>query len=131
MSHHFNITTLSHISIYLKDYTEAVAFYTKIFGEPPYTPKEEEITGWKLGDTYLTLFPAGSADTSPDNPRNVEFAVEVADPSEVDRLYAAFVDAGAIGKWPPEDTWMYTPMRFSCVDDPFGVRLDIICRKKD
>jgi hypothetical protein len=25
----------------------------------------------------------------------------------------------------PEDTEMYEPMRFCCVDDPFGVRIDV------
>ena len=27
----------------------------------------------------------------------------------------------------PTDTKMYEPMRFACVDDPFGVRVDIYC----
>ncbi len=25
----------------------------------------------------------------------------------------------------PADTKMYEPMRFACVDDPFGVRIDV------
>ena len=29
--------------------------------------------------------------------------------------------------WTPEDTEMYEPMRFSCVDDPFGVRINVYC----
>ncbi len=28
---------------------------------------------------------------------------------------------------PPDDTKIYEPMRFACVDDPFGVRIDVYC----
>jgi len=51
----------------------------------------------------------------------------VATPDEVDALYQAFIKAGAKKGWEPFDTEMYEPMRFSYVDDPFGVRIDIIC----
>ena len=27
----------------------------------------------------------------------------------------------------PEDTCMYEPMRFCCVDDPVGIRIDVYC----
>jgi hypothetical protein len=57
----------------------------------------------------------------------MEFAIQVASPEEVDRLHQAFVSAGAKNSWTPEDTRMYEPMRFSAVDDPFGVRIDIYC----
>jgi hypothetical protein len=36
--------------------------------------------------------------------------------------------AGARPCMAPRDTSMYEPMRFGCVDDPFGVRIDVYCR---
>jgi hypothetical protein len=51
----------------------------------------------------------------------------VATPDEVDALYQAFIEAGAKKGWEPFDTEMYEAMRFSFIDDPFGVRIDIIC----
>ncbi|MBE0697234.1 MAG: hypothetical protein IH586_09945, partial [Anaerolineaceae bacterium] len=61
------------------------------------------------------------------NPRNTEFAVQVAAAEEVDALFLALIEAGAKQLMPPQDTTMYEAMRFACVDDPFGVRIDIIC----
>jgi hypothetical protein len=45
----------------------------------------------------------------------------------VDVLYRRLLDLGSVVCREPEDTWMYEPMRFACVDDPFGVRIDIYC----
>jgi len=67
------------------------------------------------------------SDLSGNNPRNAEFAIQVAAPDEVDALYQAFIDAGVKKGWEPFDTEMYEKMRFSYIDDPFGVRIDIIC----
>jgi hypothetical protein len=88
---------------------------------------EEDIYGWQFGNTWLTFFPASEGTHPGSNPRNTEFAIQVATPQEVDRLHAARSEAGARNVRTPEDTEMYVPMRFSAVDDPFGVRIDIIC----
>jgi uncharacterized glyoxalase superfamily protein PhnB len=61
------------------------------------------------------------------NPRNTEFAIQLATPDEVDRLYGALITAGATFCRAPSDTRMYEPMRYCCVDDPFGVRIDVYC----
>jgi uncharacterized glyoxalase superfamily protein PhnB len=61
------------------------------------------------------------------NPRNTEFAIQVAAVEEVDRLHHALIAAGAKEYMAPADTRMYKPMRFACSDDPFGVRIDIYC----
>ena len=125
MSIRCEIIGLSYPSFYIKDYAKAIAFYTNVFGPPK--SDEESIKGWQLGDTWLTLFPSKDGPEPDSNPRNAEFAIQVATPEEVDHLYQALIDAGAKGGWMPEDAQMYEPMRFSYVDDPFGIRLDIYC----
>jgi uncharacterized glyoxalase superfamily protein PhnB len=126
MNKKFNIVGLGFPSFYLKDYEDAVAFYTKVLGPPK--NDVPRINGWKLGETWLTLFPAEDMGTHKDsNPRNTEFAIRVEAPEQVDVLYQAFLDAGAKKCMPPEDTRMYDPMRFCCVDDPFNIRIDIYC----
>lgn len=122
----YNITTLNYVSLYYHDFKEAIAFYTAVFGNPD-SVHEEVIIGWKLGDTWLTLFPDTQGTHPGSNPRNAEFAIQVATPDEVDRLHAAFIAAGATDLHSPEDTEMYDPMRFSAVKDPFGIYIDILC----
>ena len=122
----YTIRALRYPSFYLRDFEAAVAFYTRVFGEP--AGEEAGLKGWQLGDTWLTLFPAeGLAPAIGVDPRNSEFAVEVSAPAEVDALYADFLAAGAKSCMPPEDTVMYVPMRFAVVDDPFGIRVDVFC----
>lgn len=123
----YEIRGLRFPSFYVKDYDAAVAFYTKIFGESEYV--ESHLKGWRLGDSWLTLFPAaeGIVPVKGENPRNAEFAIQVAAPEQVDALHAALLAAGATECMAPEDTWMYEDMRFSAVDDPFGIRLDVFC----
>lgn len=125
----YRIRALRFPSFYLKDFAAASEFYTSIFGAPE--TDAEQIKGWRLGDTWLTLFPAlGLAPDHDANPRNAEFALEVETPAEVDALFAAFVAAGAKGCMDPSDTEMYEPMRFAAVDDPFGIRVDVYCPLK-
>ena len=122
----YTLRALRYPSFYLADYDAAVAFYTRLLGEPG--TNEDGLRGWQLGDSWLTFFPAKGAVPAPDaNPRNAEFAIEVAAPAEVDVLYAAFLAAGASPCMEPQDTWMYVPMRFAVVDDPFGLRVDVYC----
>lgn len=108
-------------TLYYQDYPAALAFYTEVLGPPAYI--EGEYThGWQVGDTWLTLFPAKNG-----NPTNVEVGFYVQTPEEVDRLYQAFVSAGAQGE-PPIDTLMYEPVRMCVLTDPFGVSLAVVSR---
>ena len=125
----FTIVDLNFISLYYKDHQAAIAFYTTVFGPPDMLDEagQMKIHGWQMGATWLTLFESTEGTDPNQNPHNTEFAIQVAKPAEVDALYAAFVAAGAKAGWEPKDTEMYVPMRFAYVDDPFGVRIDIIC----
>ncbi len=123
----FTIKGLSFVSLYMRDIEAAVAFYTTVFGPHQYTEENEVLYGWKMGSTWLTMFPSSAGTATDRNPCNTEFAIEVSVPSEVDALYDALIAAGATAGMTPRDTTMYDRMRFSCVDDPFGVRIDVYC----
>jgi catechol 2,3-dioxygenase-like lactoylglutathione lyase family enzyme len=123
----FRIVTLNYVSLYVQDLAEAVAFYARVFGPPEYVETEDQVYGWRLGATWLTLFPSSAGTAPGSNPRNTEFAIQVSAPEEVDRLHQALLAAGAGNCRSPRDTRMYEPMRFGCVDDPCGVRIDIYC----
>ena len=124
----YDIVGLNYVTVYIQDFETAVAFYTNIFGTPETNaPDGAALYGWKMGSTWFTVFPDKEGTHPNSNPRNSEFAIQVGSPAEVDRLHADLVAAGAKNIWTPEDTEMYEPMRFSCVDDPFGVRIDIYC----
>ena len=131
MNSEFNIVDLNYFSLYIKDYDKAVDFYTSVFGEAETITEDESLHGWKMGRTWLTIFPSKIGVDPDNNPRNAEFAIQVSSPEEVDVLYAKLVEAGAEAGWEPKDTWMYEPMRFCYVDDPFGIRIDIICPLPD
>ena len=123
----FQIVDLNFVSLYMLNLEEAVAFYAKIFGPPDQVYEKGPHYGWELGATWLTLFESKAGTVPESNPRNAEFAIQVAEPDEVDRMYDAFLAAGAKKCMVPEDTEMYVPMRFCCVDDPFDVRIDVYC----
>lgn len=123
----FQIVDLSYVSLYFNDLQEAIAFYSDVFGAPKVVENEPVIYGWRMGATWLTLFPSRGGVSKSSDPRNAEFAVQVREPQEVDALYQALIAAGAKECMKPEDTEMYEPMRFACVDDPFGVRIDVYC----
>ncbi|MEZ4589900.1 MAG: VOC family protein [Chloroflexota bacterium] len=123
----FKIVDLNFVSLYFVDLAQAVAFYTGIFGEPDQIYQEGPHYGWQLGATWLTLFESKIGTAVSRNPHNTEFAIQVAEMGEVDRLYNALIAAGCKPIHTPEDTEMYVPMRFCCVDDPFGVRIDVYC----
>ena len=126
MDEKYNIVSLNYPSFYVKDYHIAVDFYTQVFGPPQNDTLR--IKGWKMGDTWLTLFPSEDMGHDPDaNPRNTEFAIQVTMPEQVDALYTALLEAGAKNCMEPEDTRMYEPMRFACVDDLVGIRIDVYC----
>ncbi len=123
----FRIVGLGYVSLYIHDLDRAMAFYGRVFGPPNSTPEGDEPAGWKMGSTWLTIFPSTAGASPSSNPRNTEFAIQVTSPEEVDTLHGALVEAGARVCMAPRDTTMYEPMRFGCVDDPFGVRIDVYC----
>lgn len=123
----FKIVGLNYVSLYIRHYVQAIAFYTEVFGPPDSPAEGDEPAGWRMGSTWLTVFPSVAGVEPESNPRNAEFAIQVSTPSEVDALYRALNDAGAKTCMAPRDTRMYEAMRFGCVDDPFGVRIDVYC----
>ena len=87
----FDVFGVRGATLYYEDYTGAVAFYTRVFGPPAY--REGEFTaGWRLGDTWLTLFPADDG-----APVNAEVPLYCTTRAAVDSLYAALIEAGARG----------------------------------
>ena len=123
----FNIVGLNYISLYPADHAAVLAYYTQIFGPLDREDLDDGVWGWQMGSTWLTIFP-GKFGTNPEgNPQNIEFAIQVATPDEVNRLYHTFVAAGVKASQAPTDTVMYEPMRYAYVDDLFGVRIDIYC----
>lgn len=116
-------------SFYVPDLAAAEAFYERILG-PTEFREGDQLVGFKLGATWLTLFPTKLGPHSDvEGPRNAEFAIEVKTPEDVDRLYERLLACGAkpLKGFAPTDTWMYRKMRFACVDDPFGIRVDVFC----
>ena len=115
------------MSIYVFEYEQAVGFYTRVFGPAHEVNNNGSHHGWRMGQTWLTVFPARGGLKKDRNPCNTEFAIQVSAPSEVDALHDLLIREGAINCMAPEDTEMYDKMRFCCVDDPFGVRIDVYC----
>ena len=123
----YRVINLNYVSLYLNTLSEAVTFYSRVFGPPESVDQKQDIFGWRMGSTWLTLLPSKAGLEPDSNPRSTEFAVQVSAVVEVDHLYQALIAAGAKACMPPADTVMYEPMRFCCVDDPFGVRIDVYC----
>jgi hypothetical protein len=119
------IAGVEYPSFYVEDMAQADAFWSSICG--PCTFTEDNLLGWKLGDTWITIFPAKFGPKKDTDPCNTEFAIRVKTPADVDRLYDRMIALGSKEYSKPADTWMYKRMRFSCLDTPFGVRIDIIC----
>src|SRR2546423_647789 len=103
------IVGLRYFSLYFKRLQEAIAFYSQVLGPPASVDESREIYGWRMGETWLTLFSSKSGTDPDSDPRNAEFAIQVSSPEEVDRLHKAFVEAGAESFMMPADTTMYEP----------------------
>lgn len=121
------IIGLGYVSVYVADVPAAVAYYTRVFGPQAAEDARKAFVGWRMGTTWLTVFPSRAGTDPAGNPRNAEFAVQVATPAEVDRLHTMLIEAGARTVMAPADTVMYESMRYCCVDDPFGMRIDVYC----
>lgn len=115
----FAFAGVSGATLYYQEYAAALAFFRKVLGEPAYV--EGEFThGWRIGESWLTVFPAKSG-----SPSNLEVPIYLQNPADVDALYAAFIAAGAQGDL-PQDALMYLPVRMTVVTDPFGVMFTLV-----
>jgi catechol 2,3-dioxygenase-like lactoylglutathione lyase family enzyme len=112
----FGIVGVSYVALFIADYARALSFYEGVLGPPGYV-EGDSTRGWRLGRTWLTLFPAKDG-----GPRNAEFAIETPSVQEAERLQRAFADAGAEVD-EPSDQLMFEPMRFCPVRDPFGTSI--------
>lgn len=117
----YDHTGLFGASLFYQEYEEAVAYYTRVLGEPAYV-EGDNTRGWPIGGSWLTLFPAAEG-----SPMNAEITIMVSSPAEADRLHQAFIDAGGSGE-PPFDDLMYEPLRIGAVRDPFGADFLIVAR---
>ena len=115
----FKLSGLRGAAIYASPYEQALAFYTQVFG-PPHYVEGETTHGWRLGDSWLSLFPSESG-----NPLNAELALHLDSADELDKLFAAFVEAGAEGDAPAE-TLMYVPVYAAFLQDPFGLAWTLV-----
>lgn len=115
----FRFERVGGVSLYVREYGRALAFYEAVLGPPAYV-EGEWTRGWPIGHGWLTLFPAQTG-----GPANMDVTLEVSDPGEVARLYEAFIAAGATGD-APSDQLMYAPVRYASVNDPFGAVIVIV-----
>ena len=116
----FDLLGIHGATLYYEEYSAALDFYTRVFGPPDY--REGEFThGWRLGNSWLTLFPSKSG-----SPANMEVPLYLPTREAVDALYAGLIAAGAKGE-PPAETLMYRPVYMAIVIDPFGVALELVC----
>lgn len=109
------------VAIYIEDYPAAIRFYTRVLGPPAYI-EGDNTHGWRIGDAWLTVFPAKTG-----APANVDFTLMMESPA-AEALHAAFLAAGATGQ-PPSDELMYQPLRYCPVTDPFGTQILIVARR--
>lgn len=117
----FDFLGLHGVALYFSDYPAAVAYYTRVLGDPLYV--EGKFTrGWRIGNTWLTLFPSKDGD-----PQNAEVHFLVSSPAEAERLQQAFIEAGGKGE-EPSDQLMFEPIRYCYVQDPFGTSLLVVSR---
>jgi catechol 2,3-dioxygenase-like lactoylglutathione lyase family enzyme len=117
----FRISSTGGAVIFVGDLEAAVAYYRAVFGEPAYV-EGDTTNGWRLGDSWLTVFPARDGGS-----RNTEIQILVDTPSEAERLQAAFIAAGGSGS-EPSDQLMYEPIRSCPVTDPFGTDILVYAR---
>jgi catechol 2,3-dioxygenase-like lactoylglutathione lyase family enzyme len=109
----FPFAGIAGVSLYVKRYKEALAFYSAVLGPPAY--REGASThGWRIGPDWLTLFPAEA-----NGPANMDVTVRLASPAAVADLREAFITAGATSD-PPSDQLLYEAVRYARVVDPFG-----------
>ena len=76
----FEFDGLFGFALFVEDYQSAVAYYTEVLGPPAYV--EGEFTkGWRIGESWLTLFPSKSG-----APRNADFQIMMKTPEDAEKL---------------------------------------------
>jgi hypothetical protein len=100
-------------TLWFAEYEAAIEYYTEVLGPPNYV-EGDTTQGWQIGSSSLTLFAGGDG-----HPRNVEIGLLMDSPEEAERLHRAFILAGGTGA-DPTDEFMYAPIRYCPVTDPFG-----------
>ena len=120
----FEFAGLYGTTLFFQDYDEAKQYYQCVLGPPAYV-EGSGTTGWRVGDTWLTLLRGENG-----NPQNVEIAIVMPSPHEAERLQQAFVEAGGTAP-PPTDALMYVPIRMCPVTDPFGTPILIYSLKDE
>jgi catechol 2,3-dioxygenase-like lactoylglutathione lyase family enzyme len=108
--------------IFIEDYQAAVDYYRGVLGPPAYV-EGDHTHGWRIGDSWLTVFPSKDG-----GPRNTEVQLLMATPEEAERLQAAFIAGGGSGP-DPSDQLMYEPIRSCPVTDPFGTEILVYARR--
>ena len=117
----FDFVGLHGVALYFNDYKAAVEYYTNVLGPPAYV-EGKSTKGWRVGNIWLTLFPAESG-----NPQNAEIHFLMKTPEEAERLQRAFIESGGKGE-SPSDQLMYEPLRYCPVRDPFGTSILILSK---
>ena len=119
----FTFRGLVGVSISVKDYDNAIAYYTNVLGAPAYV-EDQEVRGWQLGNSWLSLFPS-----TQDDARNsdVSIELELESVAQAEELQQAMVEAGGTGT-EPVDTFLYYPIRMCAVKDPFGLQWVVYSR---
>lgn len=120
----FKFSGILGTALYYQDYQAALDFYSTVLGPPAYI-EGDNTHSWILGGTWLTLFPSKAG-----NPTNIEVPFHVETSNEVDRLYQAFIDAGAKGE-EPINTLMGEPVRMCVLTDPFGVSISVVAKREE
>lgn len=109
------------VMIHVTDLTEALNFYSDVFGLKPIWQDQDQ------GQAGL-LFPAGDSEiilyTDPDRPGLVEIYYQVED---VDEAIQRYVDQGCTVLTEPFDLRMG---RCAVIQDPFGTRLRLLDMSK-
>jgi catechol 2,3-dioxygenase-like lactoylglutathione lyase family enzyme len=119
------ILGIAYPSCYVPDLPAARAFCERVFG--PAGHEEEGISGFRVGDTWLTLLDGRYGPPPPPGTCRGEFGLRMASPADVDAFHARAAESGAVTVMAPRDTKMYELMRYACVDLPFGLRLSVFC----
>jgi hypothetical protein len=115
----FDYEGLNGLALYFQEYESAIQYYENVLGPPGYV-EGQGVRGWRIGNSWLTLFRSDRG-----NPQNIEATIVMKSPEEAERLQAEFIKAGGEGE-EPSDELMYEPIRMCPVRDPFGTNILII-----
>jgi catechol 2,3-dioxygenase-like lactoylglutathione lyase family enzyme len=64
----YRVVDLNYVSLYVADFDAATAFYSRVFGPPEHVEDGAETQGWRMGATWLTVFPAKVSGVPDGNP---------------------------------------------------------------